>query len=101
MTEVSVNGTAMRWYGAGGPAYYLEGAGGATVAILFWSDADVAGDGEDLTVMEAGWSLVMTADGRKFGLDGLKPLAGLGDEESVEAINEAVEFATKIVGEET
>lgn len=46
----------MHWYGAGGPAYYLED-GGRVTAILFWSDANVAqGVDGDFSVRSAGRS---------------------------------------------
>lgn len=91
----------MHWYGAGGPAYYLED-GGRVTAILFWSDADVAqGADGDFSVIEAGWSVVLTATGGRYVLDEAPSIAGLSDEEGVEAINEAVRLATQLVREES
>jgi hypothetical protein len=91
----------MHWYGAGGPAYYLED-GGRVTAILFWSEADVgqSPDG-DFSVMDAGWSVVLTATGGRYDLDEAPSLDGLGDEKQVEAINEAVELAAQLVREES
>lgn len=91
----------MHWYGAGGPAYYME-ENGRVVAILFWSEADVAGgeDG-DFVVLDAGWSVVLTQTGARYGLDEAPALTGLDDEGQVEAINEAVEVAEQLIREES
>lgn len=91
----------MHWYGAGGPAYYMED-GGRVIAILYWSDADVAGDDDgEFAVLDAGWSVVLTATGARYGLDEAPALTDLDDEGQVEAINEAVEAATQLVREES
>jgi hypothetical protein len=76
--------------------------GGRVVAILFWTDADVAaGEDGDLAVIDAGWSVVLTESGDKFDLEEGPALTGLDDEAQVEAINDAVEAATQLVREES
>jgi hypothetical protein len=90
--------TDSRWVGAGGPAYYVQGADKEVLAILYWTEADVATDDEDdISVKEAGWSVVFTDNGDCVDVPGAVSLTGLSDEEQVEAIERTIKAAGRLL----
>jgi hypothetical protein len=88
---------SMRWVGAGGPAYYLEGSQPSrVVAILYWTHSDPEEEGTRPQVLAPGWRVVFTHNGEVWDLD-LPSFDDSGDEAARAQVDAAIEAATRLI----
>jgi hypothetical protein len=87
----------MKWVGAGGPAFYLEGSQPSrVVAILYWTGADPAKEGTRPEVESPGWRLVFTHNGEVWDLT--LPAFDASPGQDVDAqVDAAIEVATRFI----
>jgi hypothetical protein len=94
--QLSHEGT-MKWVGAGGPAFYLEGSQPSrVVAILYWTETDAGDEGSRPEVLAPGWRVVFTHNGDVWDLD-LPAFDDSGDEAARAQVDAAIDAATRLI----
>jgi hypothetical protein len=88
----------MRWRGAGGPAFYLQGSQPSrVVAILYWTDSDPEEEGTRPEISPPGWRLVFTHNGDVWTLS-LPAFDDSGDQAAADRqVDAAIEAATRLI----